>query len=60
MKVKILQSFSGGGYAPQIGEELNVPEVFGNDWIKHCLAEKITDEKETATKKVKTETVVKK
>jgi hypothetical protein len=60
MKVIILQSFSGGGYAPQIGEELNVSESFGNDWVKHGLAIKVADEKETANKKVKTETAVKK
>jgi hypothetical protein len=54
MEVKILKPFSGGGYAPQIGEILNVPEKFAKDWIAHRLAEK--NVKETADKKVIAET----
>lgn len=58
MEVKILKPFSGGGYAPQIGETIDVPEAFAKDWIAHGLAEEIV--KETATKKVVAETATKK
>lgn len=58
IKVKVLQPFSGGGYAPRIGEVLEVPQEIAKDWLKYGLAEEI--KKETATKTPVAETANKK